>query len=275
MANITQITKDGKMLLHYEWQPPTGGIQVVEAETYDELMDKAADNYNHLHGRAHELMLKEKLNGAAPQGAITAAPAIELKTRPLTADERMKISREMQDPEKIDAALDLAFEAKLGAKPSQVSESISANARNASVIKARQEAEAWRDMHPEFNPTQKNVVAIASWVQNRNLEFSIENFDKAYAELASELEQRPPSSGEIDPMQDQTAPTSRITVSGRSTEQQPTGQVPTSPRRSMGTTRGTAPASKDFTPEAFRRLSNEERKKLITSGESAKYFPKN
>ena len=267
---IKEVEKDGKKLLEYRFQPkledgtPIGGEQVVYGETNDELMDKAADNYQHLYRKNREFLLQQKIK--APEGTAPA-PEVRFKPRPLTAEERMKISREFQDPEKIDAALDLALEAKFGGKPKDVSQSVENNEFNARCMRAAQEAAAWADMHPEFYRSEDNVKKIVGWVENRTMEVTIESLDRALADLGSELERAPALvTNPASPEGSQSKPTdatnnSRIAgdVDGSG---QRTARVPTSVKRNTGTTRGAA-KKEGMTAEQFRRLSNDDRRKFL------------
>ena len=267
---ITEVEKDGKKQLQYRFQPtledgtPIGGEQVVYGETHDELMDKAAENYQHLYRKNRELLRAEKLGGKAPDGAQPAAPAVTFKPRPLTAEERMQLARDLNNPEKIDSALDLALEAKFGAKPQAVSESVNSNASRAASLHAAQQAEAWRDSHPEFHASPKNVRDIATWIQNRNLEFTVENFDKAYEDLLPALEVAPPSPVRTTPTPESATPDSRIAVAGGGTGQRQTEvpPVPTTVSRKTGTTKVT-PKKEGMTADQFRKLTNDERRKFL------------
>jgi hypothetical protein len=269
--SIKQIEKDGKQIYRYEWQPtledgtPIGGTQVVEDETYDGLMEKQANNYNHLYRKNREFLRQEKLTGKAPEGSATAMPTVKFTPRQLTAAERMRMTRDIGDPEKIDAALDLAFEAKFGARADVFSQSVNYNSTKAAALYAEQNALAWKDSHPEFYPSDNNVKDIASWVQNRNMEFTIENLNKAYEELSSALETAPPSVARTDSNANQANTTSRITETGSGATQRQTVTppvVPTTVSRKTGTTRGT-PKQDGITAEQFRKMTNDERRKFL------------
>jgi hypothetical protein len=266
---ITTIEKDGKQLYRYEWQPtlddgtPIGGVQVVEDETYYGLIQKQADNYNHLYRKNRELLRKEKLEGKAPDGAAMAPQPVSFQPRALTAEERYRLSRELHDPEKVDAALDLALEAKFGAKPKSVSDTVNSNASYAALLHAEQQAAAWKDMHPEYHASVKNNNDIVSWVKNRNMNITIENLDKALEDLLPALEVSPSVARTI-PTPESATTDSRITApDGRATQRQHvTPPIPTTVPRKLGTTHGET--KKDVvTIEQFRKMSNQEQKKFV------------
>jgi hypothetical protein len=269
--SISQIEKDGKQVYRYEFQPtledgtPIGGTQVVEADTQDGVVDALKESYTHLYRKNRELLRKEKLEGKAPEGVKAAAPEVTFQPRSLTAEERMRLARDLNDPEKVDSALDLALEAKFGAKPQEFSQTVGSNSSKAASIYAAQQAEAWRDQHPEFYPSRENVLAIASWVKNRNIEFTIENLEKAYEDLAPALETAPPSVPRTDSTPSPATADSRITAPVGSGTQRQTATppvVPTTVSRKTGTTRG-APKQDGVTADQFRRMSNDERRKFL------------
>ena len=265
---ITTVEKDGKKVLEYRFQPkledgtPIGGEQVVYGDTHDQLMDKAADNYNHLYRKNREFLLKEKM---APSEEAKS-PEIKFNSRPLSPEERIRLSRELQDPEKIDSALDTALEAKFGAKPKDFSQSVENNAQNAASVRAAQEAGSWRDDHPEFHPSKENVLALATYVKNKTTGFTYDNFNKAYAELKDQLEVAPAlaptsTSTEGNSAKPQgTTDDSRIATVDGSAQRKAT--VPTSVKRSTGTSRGDTKKT-GMSAEQFRRLSNEDRRKFL------------
>lgn len=259
---IETIQKDGKMLYKYSWQPtledgkPIGGVQVVEAEKAEDIPAKIAENYNHLYRRNRDLMREKELTAVPPQ---SGAP--KLTPRPLTPEERMRIAREFTDPEKVDTALDLALEAKLGAKPQTVADTYNRTDENTAAIRAAQEASAWRDMHPEFYASQQNCTDLATWIQSRGLTFTTANFQKAYEALTPALETAPPSASEIPPKQEETQAPSRIAGGGES-DAQPQPRVPTSVSRRQASGAGTVKAD-GLTIEQIRRMPTAEyRQKL-------------
>ena len=159
------------------------------------------------------------------------------------------------------SALDLALEAKFGGKPQAFSQSVDTNAFSASAMYAAQQATAWRDNHPEFHPSQKNVNDIATWIQNRGMEFTVENFDKAYEDLLPALEVAPPSVERTEATPPPPTADSRITApDSRSTQR---SDVPTSVSRKTGTTRGEPKKMEGMTTEQFRRLPNDQRRKWL------------
>ena len=261
---IKEIEKDGKKLLEYRFQPkledgtPIGGEQVVYGETNDELMDAAANSYTHLYRNNRELNIKAKVN---PEGAAPVVVTPRFQPRPLDARERMELARDFTNPEKIDEAADRLLEAKFGAKPATMSQSVENNAIDAEAIRAGQEATAWREQHPEVYMSQKNVSDIANWVRNRNMKYTVENLDKALADLSPALEIDPASSpGTPDKAPVDTLPAA---LPGSGVGEQPlTPKVPSSVKRNTGSNRGSV-KKEGTTIKEFQRLTQDARRKFM------------
>ena len=266
---IQEVEKDGVKVLEYRFQPrlddgtAIGGEQVVYGATHDELMDKAADNYNNLYRKNRELLRQEKLAGKAPEGSVQAAPQVKFNPRSMTAEERMRVTRDLFDPEKVQSALDLALEARFGAKPEDFSRSVNTNAAQATILHHEQQAAAWKDMHPEFYPTQKNVRDLWDWIQNRNMEFSVETLNAAYEDLAPALETAPPSATGTDSNASQATTNGRITEQVGGVAQRQTATLPTTVSRKTGTTRGAATKKEGITAEQYYRMDNNQRRKYL------------
>jgi hypothetical protein len=267
---INEVEKDGVKMLEYRFQPkmpdgtPIGGEQVVYGATHEELMDKSADNYNNLYNKNRELLRIEKLAGKAPEGSAQAPAPIRFNPRPLTAQERMQLARDMSNPETIDSALDLALEAKFGVKPDKMSESVNRNQERAEAIYTAQQAAAWRDDHPEFYPSEKNRLDLCNWVNNRNMPFTYESLQKAYEDLLPALEVAPPSVQRTDSNASSATPDSRITetVSGSAQRQTATPTLPTTVSRKTGTTRGST-KKEGVSAEQYYRMDNHQRRKFL------------
>jgi hypothetical protein len=262
MASLEWVEKEGKKVAKYSWQPkledgtPLGGVQVAEADSAEEVAAKIADQYNHLYLRNRELMRERELSGKnVPEGAKTAAPAAELKTRPLTPAERLAIVKGINDPEKVDEVLELAIEAKLGAKPEAVATRIDSSARNAKANRDFQVSQAWAQSHPEFIPTQKNCEDMAKWIDTRGLEVSAENLDKAFTALAALLEQDPAAGGNAQPSGAANTPEAPALAAPKTKPASPAAPaLPTTPTRKQVSSSSTLTPVPSLTREMIERM---------------------
>ena len=252
---IETIQKDGKEIYRYSWQPtledgtPIGGAQVVEAENRDDIPAKVSESYNHLYRKNRELKRTAELSG-------TPTPAVKLQPRPLTAEERLRLSREFTDPEKIDGAADLLLEAKLGGKPGVVAQKLDRTDENTAALRAAEEARAWRDAHPEFHPSQQNCTDLATWIESHGLTYTVENFQKAFEALSPALEMKPPSVPETPAKPPETQTPSRIAGADESGTQ-PQPAVPTTVTRRQASSSGPV-KSEGLTIEQIQRMPTAE-----------------
>lgn len=259
---IEEVVKDGKTTFRYSWQPqlddgtPIGGLQVVEAESKDALSDEIAKSYTHLYRRNRELMREKELT---PSASAPAPP--KFNPRPLTAAEKLQLARDFADPEKVDSAIDLMLEARLGAKPEAVVSAVNAVDGNAKAIRAAQEAAAWRDAHPNFYPSQKNCQDLATWIQVKGLEFTFANFDKAFEALSPALETAPPSVPETPAKPPETQTPSRIAGADESGTQRQ-AKVPSPVTRRQASGAGDT-KSAGLTIEQIKRMPTEEYKRKL------------
>jgi hypothetical protein len=272
MSEVATEQKQAKF--RFEFQPtledgtPIGGIQVIEADTQDELMNKMSANYTHLYRRNRELMQdKIQKDIQAPEGAEKSPSHIKLNPRPLTAAERMKLVRDFSDPETIETALETALEAKLGAKPSDVAATATNNSTNLEALRAQQEATAWKEAHPNFypGPNNENAIALAQWIQDRGLKFNQANIDKAFTTLdeAALLIPAPLVAGTSEAEQPpQADPTGRITGEEPSATRRPSVRTSGITRQNSSTSGENVQKNK-LTREQIDSMSAEEYKRKM------------
>lgn len=263
---IEKITKDGKEILRMSFQPTLedgvtaiGGVQVVEAETMEGLLEAQQQHYVNLYRRNRELMRSQEVaKSDVPEGAEKALPAIKIMPRALTQEERLRIIRGITDPEKIDEALDLALEAKFGTKPAELSRRVESTADNSEQERARSEASTWAENHPEFYPSHKNGMDMAKWIESRGLAFRQENFDKAFAALAALLEQRPTE----EVKKTDSAPPANTPPAALPPEKKQSSGVPTTPTRRQTSTPAASSGAK-LTAKQIIDMPHDERARRI------------
>jgi hypothetical protein len=68
----------------------------------------------------------------------------------LDAAERLRLNRELNDPEKMEAALDQLLQARLGVSPEEYRKKLKDEVFNASIARGARETQAFLDEHPEF-----------------------------------------------------------------------------------------------------------------------------
>jgi hypothetical protein len=170
----------------YTFQPkdadgnPLGGPQVIKYTTDQELADKLAEQNSSLIRMNREL--KWKADRPAEGDVPADAERLDWDTttpRPLQPEERLQLAREVQDPEKMDAALARLFEGIFGVKPTDVADLN----RNMRAIRAAEEGRAFVESHPEFYACLENVQKLQKWCMARKLAPVQANFVQAYTKL--------------------------------------------------------------------------------------------
>lgn len=216
--------------LSYSYQPtdeagrPMGGAQVLKYRTQDELIQKMQEQNTLLIRKLRQETRKNRLGitdqEVIPEESPRFQEPMDFSARSLTPDERVKLSRDLLDPEQFDEATDMLFEAKMGAKPEDLRKEMKAQQEAILTLQAKQETDAFLQANPNYFKCQENFEAITGWMMKRKLQPVKDNFQMAYDELtkASVLVESPapvpaPVRVEVRPEPEPTpapAPVSRI-----------------------------------------------------------------
>lgn len=188
----------------YEYQPtnedgiPIGGVQRIKYRTQDELIQKMQKNHEEAIRHIRKLNTKIRVGEYEVQENIPAeAPRYEneayLQPRDLTPEEKLQISRDMLDPEKVQDAYDRLSEARFGARPDVVVKRVNEAQMNEEALRAKAEGEAFVDENPQYYNCPANARVIVNWLQKNGLRPVRSNFKLAYETLneAGLLLQRP------------------------------------------------------------------------------------
>lgn len=177
----------------FEWQPadeqgrPIGGRQVVKFRTVEELQQKMSEANTLLIRKLREETRKNRLGisevDTIPDDAPRFPETLAFNPRVLSAEERIKISRDLLNPETFDEAADALLEAKIGAKPSDLSRRIAKLEESSIAASAKIEADAFVADNPEYVKCRENMDAITNWMMRYNLAPVKKNFQAAYNKL--------------------------------------------------------------------------------------------
>lgn len=179
--------------LTYTYQPldesglALGGKQVIKYKTPDELATKLTEQNTLLVRQLREVTRKQRLGivetDSIPESAQLFDAPIEFKPRQLTADERVKISRDLLDPEKCEQASDTLLESRLGVKPETLSNTLNSININNLRLTAKIESDAFVAETPEYHKCQQNFDVMTNWMLKYNLYPSSANFKLAFETL--------------------------------------------------------------------------------------------
>lgn len=181
---IEPVTEEIKKA-RYEWQPtdeegrPLGGKQVVEYTegNLQEAVDAVAQNNVQLQRELRKVKRDQTL-GVAPAADILpeGLEPLDEEIKPLTAEDRVRLTRDLSDPEKCDAAAERLY---------QSSPSYRKLSRDVKANRAFNEGRAFAAAHPEFHQCRENAEALMNWCLSRKpaLAPTMKNFEVAFDKL--------------------------------------------------------------------------------------------
>lgn len=135
-------------------------------------------------GQAQENASKRILELRTSHGAadpVRAVPTFEGKT--LSPDESFKLGQELGDPAKAPAALDRLIEARLGAKPEEIRQTLADAQTALQRDQYRREGLAFIAAHPDYLATPENEKRILGYLEAHEMGVTARNFALAYEEL--------------------------------------------------------------------------------------------
>lgn len=181
--------------LRYEYQPtdeqnrPLGGKQVILYTDPQQLASKLAEQNTLLLRKLRAETRKNRLgiveNDTVSEDAPRFAQPLSFKPKELSAEDRLRISRDLADPERFDQASDELFTAKIGVAPSKLAETLSELQQDRINQQAQVEVEAFKRANPDFVMCQENSDAITNWLLRYELAPVRANFQRAYNTLKS------------------------------------------------------------------------------------------
>jgi hypothetical protein len=177
----------------YEYQPtdesgrPIGGKQVIVYSAPEELAQKLTEQNTLLIRKLREETRKNRL-GIQDRDEIEEAAQkfeapVSFAPKVLTAEQRLRIARDMNDPETFDQAADELLEARLGAKPEVFAKTVSDLQMESLRNRALAESEAFVQANPDFVRCEENGKAITAWIVRYDLAPVQANYQKAFDAL--------------------------------------------------------------------------------------------
>jgi hypothetical protein len=167
-----------------------GGKQVIKYRTTEELIEKMQQQSVLLIRKLREQTKKNRLGISDVDEISAESPRFEspldFNPRVLTPDQRVRLSRDLLDPENLDEATDTLFEAKFGMKPQTLGKVVSDLQADNINMKARVEADAFVASNPAYVTCDENFKSITNWMLRYDLAPVRENFQKAYDTLRAD-----------------------------------------------------------------------------------------
>lgn len=180
----------------YVYQPtdetgrPLGGKQVIKYRTHDELVQKMTDQNIQLVRKLREQTRKQRLGISSTDTIPDTAPRfdapVEFSPQALTAEDRIQLSRDLLDPEKVEEANSRLFEANVGAKPETVRNALSKLQADNLRLMAKVESDAFVRMTPDYFGCKENFETVTNWMMKNDLLPERGNFKLAYDTLRAD-----------------------------------------------------------------------------------------
>lgn len=182
-----------------------GGEQVVKYDgTPEDLGNKMADNNSRLVALNRKLNKQVRLSSSFKEELPDTAKRFDaskydLKPEPLTAEERIQLAQDIQDPEKFDSASQRLVRATIG-DPDALRTRLARIEQQIDRTNVHEEAKAFLRERPDYFPTNDNLQTLAAWIEKNSLDPICENFVLAYDTLKDYLEQRPAPKPAVQPV---------------------------------------------------------------------------
>jgi hypothetical protein len=158
---------------------PVGNPQVFEGDSWEEVTDKIA--------LAHEQATRRILDLRGKVQPTKAEQLQQYTGRDLSADEKFELSNALIDPSKTDAALDKYIESRLGAPLDKIRQTLTRAEEGAQIERARLEAQAFINKHPEFKTCSENETKMVKYIQDNQLAYTRDNLEIAMDALSEQL----------------------------------------------------------------------------------------
>lgn len=185
---MTEVIEAKKWIREYQPKDesgyPVGPPQRFEADTQQELIDKLAAAHENASSALYKTRLQVKLGTMLEPDP--EEPIRTFEPRSLSADERIKLTKDLSDPAKAADAHRTLLEAELGA-PIEI---IRTSLRDAEIQKRvesiKAAIDAFRKEHPEYIDSTSNGDKIKKYMEKKNLRYSVKNLNIAFEDLKSD-----------------------------------------------------------------------------------------
>lgn len=166
---------------------PLGGVQVIKAANPEEALQKMAEQNSELVKLNRKLNKDLRLGNIIPDNIPETAPRVapgqyEFNPVPLSAEERLEVIRDINDPENFDKAAERIVKATIG-DPQAIRNVLSQSQTDVAAMRAKAEAEAFVRSNPDYYVCAENVQTIFSWMIKNELQPVKDNFQLAYDTL--------------------------------------------------------------------------------------------
>jgi hypothetical protein len=163
---------------------PVGPPQVFEADTKDELIAMLKAAHQNAASKFYETKKAVKLGLLMEPDS--ERPVQEFVERPLTADERIRVTNELNNASTQDAAFTRLLEAKFGAPLSVVRENLQEVEQNKYMRMVAEEIRKFKLDFPDYVESDSNRDTIRDYLLQKGWPVTRKNLGIAYTDLLEE-----------------------------------------------------------------------------------------
>ena len=163
---------------------PVGPPQIFEADTKDELIAKLKAAHQNAAAKFYETKRQVKLGLLMEPDA--ERPVQEFTERPLSADERVRLSEDIKNPATFDSAMTRFLESKFGAPISVVRENLQEVEQNKYIRFVREQIDLFKDDFPDYIESESNRQSLVTYLQKKGWPITRKNLGIAYTDLLEE-----------------------------------------------------------------------------------------
>ena len=164
---------------------PVGPLQHFEADTLEELLEKKDAAHQNAAVKLYETRRAVKL-GEMLEPEPEEEPLYAYEERPLTADERVKVTNLMKDPATIGEAMDIILEAKYGAPPEAVRSQLKDAQEVKQVGRIQREINQFLADTPTYVNCDTNRENIERWMAKHEKRWTVKNLKLAFEDLSAD-----------------------------------------------------------------------------------------
>lgn len=188
MTEVAAVLEKKKWVREYQPKDdsgnPIGPLQRFEADTQQELIDKLAAAHENASSKLYQTRRAVKLGAMLEPDP--EEPINTFEPRQLTADERVKLTKDLSDPAKAAEAHRILLEAELGAPIETVREGLRDREIQKRVEAIRGAIAQFKRDTPEYVESETNSENMKKYMEKNNLRYTAKNLKIAFEDLSND-----------------------------------------------------------------------------------------
>jgi hypothetical protein len=178
---------------------PIGPVQYFEADTLEELLEKKDNAHENASVALYKTRLANKLGTMLEPDP--EEPILTFEPRQLTADERVKLTKDLSDPAKAAEAHRQLLEAEFGAPIEKIRENLRESEISKRVVSIQQAIAQFKAETPDYVECELNSNNMKKYMEKNSRRYTVKNLKIAFEDLknSSLLTLRAPQAAVTEP----------------------------------------------------------------------------